>query len=199
MKLYLTLLFLYAFICTITAQKVGVNKELPEHTLDVRSISNTEAAGLNLSNMDKSKNIRFFSGNATFPDPSVSWAPSYSLLFATFDDNTMAFNEYMRIASTGKVGIGIDNPIAQLDVLGTGTGINGEGSDIGMKSTGEIGVSARSNSTTGSAIYAYSSSSTGSTKGIHVDVNSPDGIGVQASGPKYGVYGFASAANHFGI
>ena len=112
------LLFVISFFCvsTLSSQNIGINKTTPEHTLDVRSINNADAAGLNISNQDKSRNIRFFSGNSTYPDPSMSWAPSYSLLFATFDDNTLAFNEYMRISKLGNVGLGTSNPEARFEI-----------------------------------------------------------------------------------
>jgi hypothetical protein len=98
--------------------EVGINSVNPEYTLDVRSSSQTEASQLNISNNDKSRYIRFFSGSETFPDPSMSWDPNHNLLFATFDDNTFDFQEKMRISSSGDVGIGITNPEARLDILG---------------------------------------------------------------------------------
>ncbi|NNF32505.1 MAG: hypothetical protein HKN68_00240 [Saprospiraceae bacterium] len=102
----------------LTAQKVGVNKTNPEFTLDVRSTSIGEPSQFNISNLDKSRYVRFFSGSDAFPDPSMSWNPGDNFLFATFDDVTLEFKEYMRISSTGEVGIGIPNPTAQLDVKG---------------------------------------------------------------------------------
>lgn len=97
---------------------VGINSEFPEHTLDVRSTSQADAAQLNVSNDDKSRYVRLFSGSETFPDPSLSWAPLQSLLFATYDDATFDFQEKMRIASSGDVGIGITDPKARLDIRG---------------------------------------------------------------------------------
>ncbi len=97
---------------------VGINSMNPEHTFDVRVPSIEAAADLNVSNQDKSRYLRLFSGSSMFPDPSFTWAPDRSLLFASFDDNTLAFNEYMRISSIGDVGIGIADPQAKLDILG---------------------------------------------------------------------------------
>jgi hypothetical protein len=97
---------------------VGINSPAPQHTLDVRSLSPADPAGLNVSNSDVSRYVRFFSGSEEFPDPSMSWAPGHELLFATFDDNTFDFSEKMRISSLGDVGIGIPDPEARLDILG---------------------------------------------------------------------------------
>lgn len=97
---------------------IGINSNNPEHTLDVRSSSQAEPSGFNLSNSDKSRFVRFFSGSDTFPDPSMTWAPGNSFLFATFDDSTLDFQEYMRISPLGDVGIGIPNPEARLDIKG---------------------------------------------------------------------------------
>ena len=97
---------------------VGINSASPEHTLDVRSTSQAAPAGLNLSNDDKSRNLRFFSGSEEFPDPSMTWAPGHNLRFATFDDNTFDFSEKMQISAAGDVGIGIFEPEAKLDILG---------------------------------------------------------------------------------
>ncbi|NNF32504.1 MAG: hypothetical protein HKN68_00235 [Saprospiraceae bacterium] len=112
---------LFIFLLThfgLTAQKVGVNITSPEFTLDVRSSSIGEPSQFNISNLDKSRYVRFFSGSDAFPDPSMSWNPSHNFLFATFDDVTLDFSEKMRISSTGEVGIGIANPTAQLDLKG---------------------------------------------------------------------------------
>ena len=99
-------------------EDIGINRDNPEHTLDVRSMSLSEASQLNLSNSDKSRYIRFFSGSDTFPNPSITRAPGSHLLFATFDDSTLDFTEQMQINSSGNVGIGISNPEAKLDILG---------------------------------------------------------------------------------
>ncbi|MEM9546727.1 MAG: hypothetical protein AAGA77_12185 [Bacteroidota bacterium] len=117
MKYPVTFLF---FFCTISlmAQHVGFNITNPEHTVDIRSWSNEEASQLNISNLDKSRYVRFFSGSDLFPDPSMSWSPGQNFLFATFDDATLDFTEFMRINANGEVGIGIPNPEAQLDLKG---------------------------------------------------------------------------------
>jgi hypothetical protein len=118
MRIVITLLFAMALITSAIGQQVGINKETPEHTLDVRATSNDAPAGLNVSNLDKSRYIRLFSGSNMFPDPSITMAPGRSLLFASFDDNSLAFNEYMRISSIGDVGIGVVDPQAKLDIKG---------------------------------------------------------------------------------
>ena len=101
-----------------TNTNVGINRVNPEHTLDVRSSSITDPAGFNLSNSDKSRNLRLFSGSDTFPNPSMTWVPGNSLLFATYNDNTFEFDELMHISSAGDVGIGVDDPQARLDIRG---------------------------------------------------------------------------------
>ncbi len=103
---------------TVYAQKVGVNMTVPEYVLDVRSTVISEPGILNISNPDKSRYLRFFGGSEMFPDPSMSWNPGHNFLFASFDDATLTFTEYMRISSSGDVGIGEINPEARLDVRG---------------------------------------------------------------------------------
>lgn len=117
MKKVLSFVLGLSFV-TISAQNVGVNTTSPEFNLDVRSLNVTTPGQLNLSNLDKSKYLRFFSGSEMFPDPSITWQPSESLLFASFDDATLTFTEYMRISSAGDVGIGTPDPEARLDVKG---------------------------------------------------------------------------------
>ncbi len=102
----------------IYGQKVGVNLSDPEFTLDVRSPSISEPSQFNVSNLDKSRYIRFFSGSEMFPNPAMSWQPNKDFLFATYDDATFTFTEYMRIDSVGNVGIGVIEPKSQLDVKG---------------------------------------------------------------------------------
>jgi hypothetical protein len=118
MKVYFISFFLLILSTSIGAQNVGINKTDPEFSLDVRAETTAAAAQLNVANQDKSRYIRLFSGSNLFPDPSITYSPGKSLLFASFDDLTFAFNEYMRISPSGDVGIGISNPEARLDILG---------------------------------------------------------------------------------
>jgi hypothetical protein len=117
MKQIIILVFLLS-ITSLSAQNVGVNIVSPEFTFDVRSLSNSEPGQFNVSNLDKSKYVRFFSGSDTYPDPSMSWSPGYNFLFATYDDATFDFTEYMRISTTGKLGVGITDPQAKFDLKG---------------------------------------------------------------------------------
>lgn len=105
-------------VTQLFAQNTGINTTNPEYTLDVRSLSIEAAGQLNISNLDKSRYVRLFSGSDTYPDPSTTWKPGYNFLFATYDDVTFDFTEYMRIDSIGDVGIGIFNPEAKLDIKG---------------------------------------------------------------------------------
>ncbi|GLR18812.1 hypothetical protein [Portibacter lacus] len=117
MKLTNTLVLLL-FCISLSAQNVGVNIAIPESTMDIRSKSISEPSQLNISNQDRSRYVRFFSGSETYPDPSMSWNPGHSLLFATYDDANFIFTEYMRIDSLGRVGIGVTDPDAKLEVDG---------------------------------------------------------------------------------
>ena len=118
MKFSITLLVFLALTCITSAQQVGINKTNPEYSLDVRANSNEEAAQLNVSNQDKSRYLRIYSGSSLYPEPSISIAPERSLLFASFDDAAAIFTEYMRISSIGNVGIGTTDPAHKLDVNG---------------------------------------------------------------------------------
>jgi len=111
-------IILFFSITQVFSQNTGVNTTDPQYTLDVRSLSIDAASQLNISNPDKSKYIRFFSGSDSYPDPSMTWRPEKNFLFATYDDVSFAFTEYMRIDSIGDVGIGIFNPEARLDIKG---------------------------------------------------------------------------------
>jgi hypothetical protein len=117
MKQIILVVFLLTCI-SLSAQKVGVNLTNPEYTLDVRSTSVSEPGQFNIANLDKSRYVRLFSGSDTYPDPSMTWDPNYNFLFATYDDATFTFTERMRINSLGKVGIGLADPQARLDVRG---------------------------------------------------------------------------------
>ena len=118
MKIAISLIFLLTITFILSGQEVGINKTEPEYTLDVRSTSNEDAAQLNVSNQDKSRYLRIYSGSSLYPQPSISIAPERSLLFASFDDAAAIFTEYMRISSSGNVGIGTTAPIHKLDVNG---------------------------------------------------------------------------------
>ena len=81
------------------------------------------------------------------------------------------------------VGIGTSNPLARLHVVGAD----------------ETGINVTTNSASETTLYALNASTSGSHYAIHGTSNSSDGTGVVGTGPKNGVYGFASAANSFGI
>ncbi len=117
MKQVLTFVFSICYL-TIYSQNVGVNRTLPEYILDVRSTSISEPGILNISNPDKSRYLRLFSGSEMFPDPSMSWNPGHNLLFATYDEATFTFTEYLRISTSGDLGVGVVDPEARLDVRG---------------------------------------------------------------------------------
>ena len=118
MKITLTVIVFLAIAGITSGQQVGINKTNPEYSLDVRANSNEDAAQLNVSNQDKSRYLRIYSGSSLYPHPSISIAPERSLLFASFDDATSIFTEYMRISSSGNVGIGTVDPVHKLDVNG---------------------------------------------------------------------------------
>lgn len=114
-----TLIFVFALTSLgLYGQNIGINLLNPEYTLDVRSGSVGDAGQLNVSNQDKSRYLRFFSGSDAFPDPSLAWNPGHSFLFATYNDATFEFTEYLRIHSDGNIGIRMPNPEANLDIKG---------------------------------------------------------------------------------
>ena len=120
-------------------------------------------------------------------------------------DNSMRFTtnatERFRITSDGNVGIGTDNPLRKLDILGTGRPV-----EIGSTNATNIvklynsatgrstynGVDIQSNSTAGGIISAYggyldlrTSSSNGSDATSRLRITSSGNIGINDSGPNF--------------
>ena len=133
-----------------------------------------------------------FSGNTIGVDVTVnspdgigvySVGPKYAVYGFASAANASGIG--LRGRATGSTSKGVE---------GVSTGSSG----IGVYGEGVRGVYGVSNSNTGTAIEAYSTSPTGNTIALDATANSPDGIGVYAVGPKYAVYGFSSAANSDG-
>ena len=115
MKQIITSVIFLISSVSLVGHNVGVNIAVPESTLDIRSTSISEPSLLNISNQERSRYIRFFSGSDAYPSHSTSWHPNYNFLYATFDDITFEFTEYMRIKVLGRVGVGISTPQVRLE------------------------------------------------------------------------------------
>ncbi len=191
MKQTFIFIFLLLFI-TLSAQQVGVNIANPEYTLDVRSSSISDAGQFNISNPDKSKYIRFFSGSDTYPDPSMTWNPGYNLLFATFDDVTLGFTEHMRISSLGNVGIGITDPQASFDLKGGDWNLDaGNPGDIRVGNASHnlrIGVATGGGGAGISRIYSSSHLILGSANEAQMQINTEGETGFGTSNPNQKVH-----------
>ena len=184
---------------------VGINSANPEHTLDVRSGSLSEASGFNLSNSDKSRNLRFFSGSGTYPDPSITRAPGQSLLFATYDDTTLIFNENMRISSLGDIGIGINNPEARLDILGGDWNLDaGNPGDLRIGNSTynfRIGVATGGGGAGVTRMYSQGNSlhlGTNNRPSLTIGQNENVGIGTTTPNTKLQIIGGSNASNSNG-
>jgi hypothetical protein len=201
-----SIFFVFYISCiSLSAQNVGVNLTIPEYTLDVRSTSIGDASQINISNPDKSRYLRLFSGSNTFPDPSMTWSPGHNFLFATFDDVTLNFTEYMRIDSDGIITApGLDIPeITDAKSLVTKeyvdsnapTGLEAlnEGNGIGFRikgrnpdNYGNIGLNA--------VDLSYSSSSS-TTNGATGNYSTAIGYNAEASGSSSIALGVSSEAS----
>ncbi|MFD2823804.1 hypothetical protein ACFS5M_08990 [Lacinutrix iliipiscaria] len=188
-----------------TNTSVGINRVNPEHTLDVRSNTQTEPAGFNLSNSDKSRNLRLFSGSDTFPDPSMTWVPGNSLLFATYDDNTSAFEELMHISPSGNVGIGVDDPQARLDILGGDWNLDaGNPGDLRIgneTSNFRIGVATGGGGAGITRMYSQGNSlhlGTNNRPSLTIGQNENVGIGTTTPNTKLQISGGSDASNSNG-
>ncbi|MDF1699263.1 MAG: hypothetical protein P1U56_25635 [Saprospiraceae bacterium] len=191
MKQLFVIVFLVPFLSG-SAQKVGINMTNPEYTLDVRSTSNSDASQLNISSLDNSKFLRFWSGSDAFPDPSVSWVPGKSFLFASFDDTTFDFTEYMRISPSGDVGIGITNPEARLDLKGGDWNLDaGNAGDVRIGNNGHnlrIGVATGGGGAGISRIYSSSSLILGSSDEAQMQIDTEGETGFGTNNPNQKVH-----------
>lgn len=78
--------------------------------------NNADDGGIvNIGNADFSHRLILFGGRENDPNPFISWKQGDPLRFVTDEGG---WSEKMRITSEGKVGIGISNPSAKLDIAG---------------------------------------------------------------------------------
>ena len=93
MKTYIsrfTILLALFFSFVLNAQqKVGVNTDQPNAELDVRTTNMNDGADINIANSDNSHYLRLFSGKQdnVFPNPTIYWNQTDSLVFGSFDLN----------------------------------------------------------------------------------------------------------------
>jgi hypothetical protein len=143
------------------------------------------------------------------------------IIFKTKASSTASLSEKVRIDKTGRVGVGIPNPTAKLEVLGSATspaaikgsnpnistssaGVQGEGASgygVSGRSTNNFGVYGRGDSYGGvygeGPTYGGAFVSTGSGYGVYGSgstgvYGSGSSNGLYGSGSTYGVYGSGS-------
>lgn len=112
------LLLIMGFNLSAQVGRVGINETDPEVELDIKTLLTDDGAEINLGNADNSHYLRLFSGRDNFPYPIIYWKPGDPLVFGTNSIGQSDFTEWMRIKSSGEVGIGVDNPINSLHIKG---------------------------------------------------------------------------------
>ncbi len=95
--------------------KIGIGITDPFYNLEIMSNATDLTSKIRLSNLDDSKDLRLSSGS-DIHDPHISFAGADALRFMRWDG---AYNEFMRITSEGKIGIGTTSPSTLLEVAGT--------------------------------------------------------------------------------
>ncbi|WP_235299460.1 FG-GAP repeat protein [Portibacter marinus] len=183
MKHLITTLLLIS-LNTVDAQKVGINTTDPQANFDVRADQETEQATIRLANSLNSMFLEFSSGGTSSPNPSILFPSSQSLLFGS-DANT--FTERMRIGANGKVGIGVVNPQANLDLLGGNWDLAG-GSQGDLKignglNNLRIGVSTGGSGAGDTRIYSSNNLFLGANGGFQVWLDKSGNTGFGASNP----------------
>ena len=112
---------------------IGIGTDIPSVKLDVRSKGIDDAAILNLGNSDNSHYISFFAGRENDPNPFIARRDTDPLKFGAFDTDGV-WEEQMRIAEDGNVGIGTELPQWDLDIrsnsLTNGATLNLSSSDV---------------------------------------------------------------------
>ena len=96
--------------------KVGIGTSAPLQKLDVRGNALDDAAIVSMGNVDNSHLLLLFPGRQNDPNPFIGWHDGDPLRFASFKNG---FTEFMRIDTSGKVGIGTMAPSKTLEVNGT--------------------------------------------------------------------------------
>jgi len=95
--------------------KIGIGTTDPFYNLELMSSASDLTSKIRLANLDNSKDLRLSSGS-DIHDPHISFAGADALRFMRWDG---AYNEFMRITSEGKIGIGTTSPSTMLEVAGT--------------------------------------------------------------------------------
>lgn len=96
---------------------IGIRNTNPQYEIDAIGQNINAAAEINVRMTDNSSYLRLNSGRVSDPSPKIMWSEGKDLSFAT-DDMTFGYLSRMNIKGDGRVGIGVINPSAMLDVAG---------------------------------------------------------------------------------
>ncbi|MDX1407469.1 MAG: hypothetical protein R3330_05030, partial [Saprospiraceae bacterium] len=116
--------FVYSLVMHLSPlNRVGINTFDPGFDLDVRGLENTFDGGeLQLATPDQTNFLRFFGGRLGDPHPFVAFADTDTFHIVTTAADWSTYTRRMTLLPTGRVGIGTENPLANLDIVAAGDG-----------------------------------------------------------------------------
>ena len=115
---------IYSLVMHLSSlNRVGINTFDPEFTLDIRGLDDTSSGGeFQLATPGQTNFLRFFGGRLGDQHPFMAFTDTDTFHIVSTAPDWSTFSRKMTILPTGEVGIGTENPLATLDVEGTGDG-----------------------------------------------------------------------------
>lgn len=103
--------------------RIGVNTNTPQFSLDVRGTDNMlDGGSLQLGTPDETNFLRFFGGRLGDRNPFLAFHEADTFHLVSTSEDWTTYTRHLTVLPDGKVGLGTDVPLSILDISGSGDG-----------------------------------------------------------------------------
>lgn len=99
-------------------QRVGINNQEPQYTLDIRGLDNTTSGGeLQLATPSETNFLRFFSGRLADRNPFLAFSDTDTFHLVTTAADWSTYNRRLSVLPDGNIGIATSQPLGKLHIM----------------------------------------------------------------------------------